>query len=191
MHHQKRNQRPRAYNEPGHAHELTFSCFHRFPFLSKDRTCEWLADAIRTAKRELNYSLWAYVFMPDHVHLIVYPNNRIYDDSDFLKAIKEPVSRKATQFLKQNASEWLPRIRVHRGDRVEHHFWQTGRGYDRNIDNARTLLAMIEYIHLNPVRKGFVERARDWKWSSAGWHEGRPLNRLEPDPIPYDWLECG
>jgi hypothetical protein len=47
---------------------------------------------------------------------------------------------------------------------------------------------MIEYIHLNPVLKGVVECARDWKWSSAGWFEGTPLNDLQPDQIPTDWL---
>lgn len=189
MHWRDRQQRPRAYNEPAHAHELTFSCFRRFAFLSRDRTCEWLADAIRAAKAELNYSLWAYVFMPDHVHLIVFPIDRTYDDSEFLSRVKEPVSREAVRFLKREAPDWLSRLRVRRGSRVEHHFWQPGRGHDRNIDNARTLQEMIDYIHLNPVRKGFVERAQDWKWSSAGWFAGEPLNDLEPDPIPWDWLE--
>jgi putative transposase len=33
--------RVRSYNEPGHAHELTFSCFHRLPLLSRDRTRQW------------------------------------------------------------------------------------------------------------------------------------------------------
>jgi hypothetical protein len=34
-----------------------------------------------------------------------------------------------------------------------------------------------------------VERACDWKWSSAGWFEGLMMNDLKPDPIPWDWLE--
>ena len=33
-------------------------------------------------------------------------------------------------------------------------------------------------------RKGLFEQGCDWKWSSAGWLEQRPLNDLEPDPIP-------
>ncbi len=189
MHYRTRLQRPRALNDPGHAHELTFSCFHRFPFLSRERTCKWLADAIRSAKIELAYDLWAYVFMPEHVHLIVRPREREYDDSDFLQRVKEPVGRKGVQFLKRNAPDWLPRIRQQRGTRIEHHFWQPGRGFDRNIEKPRTLQEMIDYIHLNPVRRGLVEFARDWKWSSAGWYEGRPLNDLEPDPIPWEWLE--
>jgi putative transposase len=189
MHFRDRIQRPRAYNEPGHAHELTFSCFRRFRFLSVDRTCEWLSDQINVARERLDYSLWAYVFMPDHVHLIVCPRQRKYDDSVFLKLVKEPVSRKAVSYLRSEEPEWLPRLRVQRGGKVEHHFWQPGRGHDRNIDNPRTLQSMIDYVHLNPVRKGLVEQARDWKWSSAGWFEGRPLNDLQPDPIPWEWLE--
>lgn len=189
MHWQDRLQRPRAYNEPGQAHELTFSCYQRFAFLSKERTCKWLADAIRAARDELGYALWAYVFMPDHVHLIVFPVDREYDDSVFLKQVKEPVSRDAVKYLKREAPEWLPRIRRRRGKKVEHNFWQPGRGHDRNIDNPQTLRYMIDYIHLNPVRRGLVECAKDWKWSSAGWFEGMPLNDLQPDPIPWDWLE--
>jgi putative transposase len=37
-------------NVPGDAHSLTFTCFHRRPFLSKERTCRWLADAIDIAR---------------------------------------------------------------------------------------------------------------------------------------------
>jgi REP-associated tyrosine transposase len=181
--------RPRAYNDPGHAHELTFSCFRRLKMLAKDRSCEWLARAVADACRDLNYSLWAYVFMPEHTHLIVCPRDHPYDTSDFLKQVKEPVSREAVQFLKRNSPEWLLRIQKKHGKSVEHHFWQPGRGFDRNILKGRTLQEMIDYVHLNPVRRGLVEFARDWKWSSAGWFERIPLNDLKPDPIPWDWLE--
>jgi len=189
MDYRERLQRPRAINAPKQAHELTFSCFHRHAFLSKERTCQWLADAIEDARRDLEYALWAYVFMPDHVHLLVYPLRLVYDTSDFLKAVKEPVSRKAVAFLRADAADWLDRIRVQRGDKTEHHFWQPGRGHDRNVDNSRTLRKMLDYIHQNPEREGLIDDGRLWKWSSAGWFAGSPLNHLKPDPIPWDWLE--
>jgi len=188
MHYRNRQQRPRGYHDPGQAHELTFSCFHKYPFLT-DRTCHWLAAEIQQARQELQYLLWAYVFMPDHVHLIVLPQERVYNESDFLKRIKEPVSRQAVAFLKQESPDWLERISVPHGQKTEHHFWQPGRGHDRNIEQSRTLLNMIDYVHENPVRRGLVQRARDWKWSSAGWFEGEPQNDLKPDPIAPDWLE--
>ena len=189
MDHRKRIHRPKAFNDPKHAHELTFSCYHKYPFLSKERTCLWLAEQLEIVCRDLEYDLWAYVFMPDHVHLVVYPRLKEYDTSVFLKRLKEPVSRKAVQFLKSEAPDWLDRIRVRTGSRFEHHFWQPGRGHDRNIIRGKTLQSMIDYTHMNPVRKEFVAYPAEWKWSSAGWINGSPLNSLKPDPIPWDWLE--
>ncbi len=34
--------------------------------------------------------------------------------------------------------------------------WQEGPGYDRNLTKPTTILAAIDYIHLNPVRRAFV-----------------------------------
>lgn len=47
---------------------------------------------------------------------------------------------------------------------------------------------MIDYIHLNPVRKEFVEQVTDWKWSSAGWFAGIEPNTLRPDAISKNWM---
>lgn len=67
--------------------------------------------------------------------------------------------------------------------------WQPGGGYDRNVVELASLQQMIEYIHLNPVRRGLVARPEDWPWSSARWYEGiRPVP-IEMDaniPIIYD-----
>ena len=60
---------------------------------------------------------------------------------------------------------------------------------DRNLIEPKTLLQMIDYIHDNPVRKGFVARACDWKWSSAGWFMDQRAVPLIPDRIPPEWFE--
>ena len=83
----------RNCNKPGHAHGLTFSCYQRFRFLQAERTCRWLAEAIEEARADLNFSLWAYVFMPEHVHLIAWPREPVYDIADVRKAIKSSVGR--------------------------------------------------------------------------------------------------
>jgi putative transposase len=107
-----RSMRRPAFNEPGHAHELTFSCFHRYAFLKPERTCQWLADALDDARKDLDFFIWAYVFMPEHVHLIVYPERLKYDIGVILHAIKEPVGREAVKHLKATNSPWLSRITV-------------------------------------------------------------------------------
>jgi len=184
----RRRPHRRNYDEPGHAHELTFSCYHRFQFLRAERTCEWLHDSIAAARSKLDFDLWAFVFMPEHVHLIVHPRRPIYDIATIREAIKEPVGRNAVKFLRNEAPEWLERIRVKKGNRLRHLFWQSGGGYDRNITEPRTLLKMIDYIHENPVRRGLAIRAVDWKWSSAAWYEGGGPCPIPIDPIPPEWL---
>lgn len=176
-------------NEPFHAHELTFSCYQRFPFLKAERTCQWLADSIHAARQQLNFALWGYVFMPDHVHLIVWPREKNYDISQIRQAIKAPVARQAIEYLQVHSPEWLPRITRQRGERTERLFWQSGGGYDRNIVRGETLLSMLDYVHANPVRKGLVESPYDWRWSSAAWYQAQRSIPLAVDEIPFEWLE--
>jgi putative transposase len=67
----KRRQR---FNLPKQARELTFSCYRKYPFLQSDRTREWFREALEDARKKFAFQIWAYVLMPDHVHLLVYPN---------------------------------------------------------------------------------------------------------------------
>lgn len=55
---------------------------------------------------------------------------------------------------------------------------------DRNITCGKTLLQMLDYLHNNPVRRGLVLRAADWKWSSAAAFEGGM------SPISFSRLHC-
>src|SRR5687767_2147446 len=77
--HRKRCKR---FNDPGHAHYLTFSCFQRRPFLSRDRTRQWLVDAIALSREKHEFDLWAYVIMPEHAHAIILPRREAYEISD-------------------------------------------------------------------------------------------------------------
>lgn len=147
----------------------------------------WLAESLENARKSLEVSLWAYVFMPNHVHLIVHFDQSDYSIARALREIKLPVSRKALAFLRQSAPDWLPRLSQQRGNKIEYHFWQRGGGYDRNITEPETLRKMIDYIHLNPVRKGLVEQAWEWRWSSAGAYAGKNASPLQIDPIPPEW----
>jgi len=148
-----------------------------------------LAESINQARRVHDFQLWAYVFMPDHVHLVVFPIRSDTNIGTILKAIKAPVARQAIRYLREHAPEWLPRISRRRGTTEEHLFWQSGGGYDRNITSPKALFSMIDYIHANPVRSGLVDRPTDWKWSSAADHVGFGEIFLKVDSVPREWLE--
>jgi len=154
----------RHYNIPCHAHFLTFSCYQQFSLLSRKRTRRWLIEAIIKAKDKYKYALWAYVIMPEHAHLLVYPMIEKYNISFFLKTLKQSVAKKAKHYLKENNPDWLNKLTVKRGPKNVFRFWQTGPGYDRNINSENELFEKIHYIHNNPVRRGLVLAPQEWKW---------------------------
>ncbi len=144
---------------------------------------------IENARQRLNFHVWAYVFMPEHVHLLVWPQDAEYDMAEIRKAIKAPVAVQAIRYLSAQAPDWISRITRRRGKKSERLFWQSGGGYDRNVVSGTTLLKMIDYIHLNPVRRGLVDKPELWKWSSAAWYLGVRDVPLAMDRIPAGWIE--
>ncbi len=164
----------KRHNVPGHAHELTFTCFRALPLLSRDRTRGWMVDAVGRARMRYAFDLWAYVIMPEHVHLLIFPRSDDYRISRVLTAIKWPVAHWALDYLRTHAPSWIERLTDRQpSGRVATRFWQRGGGYDRNITRESTLAGVIQYVHDNPVRRGLVDRAADWDWSSAAWYQGR------------------
>ena len=172
------------HNEPGHAHELTFSCYQGKAFLIKERICQWLAEAFNSARDRHHFSLWAYVFMPTHVHILISPKHKDYSISRILQAMKQPVAVKAIAYLKNENPDGLRQLATGQIARP-YRFWQNGGGFDRNITNTETLIKAIRYIHRNPVRKGLVDCDVDWKYSSAAdWQN------LRQGPViidTHDW----
>jgi putative transposase len=172
----------RRYNDVGHAHALTFSCFQRRPFLTSERSCLWLAEAIAAASCKHEFLIWAYVFMPEHVHLLVCPQTPSYSISKFLASLKLPVTRKAIAHVTAHAPEFLRQMSDSspQGDR-HLRFWQRGGGFDRNVWSEQVLLKEIDYFHANPVKRGLCQRPEDWRWSSAGDYLGSGQGPLELD----------
>lgn len=91
--------------------------------------------------------VWAWVLMPNHVHLIVAPG-----DSDGIRRALAPVHRRYAGH-------------VHARLKRTGHFWQ-GRFGCVAMDEVH-LGAALRYVALNPVRAGLAPRATDWIWSSV------------------------
>ena len=175
----------RRFDEVGQARELVFSCYRRLQFLNRDRTRLWFLEELESARQQWSFDLWAYVLMPEHVHLLILPRGPQPKAGKIAGRIKEAVARKAIAYLEAHAPHWLPRITVREGRRIRRRFWQPGGGYDRNVVEPSTVHQMVEYIHANPVRRGLVASAEDWEWSSARWYAGiRPVRIEIDDTLP-------
>jgi putative transposase len=181
----------KRYNNPGDAHALTFSCFRRQAFLSKDGSRQWLIEAVDRARRMHRFHVWAYVIMPEHAHLLVWPAELEYDISEILNSIKQSVAKRALLYVRREAPGFLARMEDRQPNGKKHYrFWQRGGGYDRNVVEPATAHQQIEYIHNNPVRRGLCAKPEDWPWSGAAEYAGLREGPLRVDRESLPVIAC-
>lgn len=163
----------RVYQNEKHVHFVTFSCYRRRQLLSLDSSKRILIGQLGSRLVKHSGICTGFVIMPDHVHaLLWFPEPG--ELSSFMNHWKDQSSRLIKESLNKQRPEYLSRISL--SDPV----WQA-RYYGFNIWSRKKLAEKLEYIHLNPVRAGIVEKAVEWKWGSARWYEigksaGLPIN---------------
>ena len=184
--------RVRHFHQPGDLHELTFSCYRRMKLLTNNAWRGRLSASIDESCQTVGCFLAPFVYMPEHVHLLVWGIQNEEQISRFLSRVKQPVSVQVHADLEKTRSRLLTRLLVRdRPGRQVFRFWQEGPGFDRNLFTVQAVQAAIDYIHNNPVQRGLCKRARDWRWSSARFYEsdGTYVDPLLPKltPLPAEF----
>ena len=128
---------------------------------------------------------WAYVVMPEHVHLLIMPQRESHVIARICRRMKEPVSRRVLDEWSGECPDRLdpPRRADLTNGQVPRRFRQPGGGYDRNLHNPDAIERAIDYIEWNPVRRGLVADPLHWTWSSARARVGETDVPLRIDPV--------
>ncbi len=106
-----------------------------------------LFAAWRRARRRVPHRLVAFVVMPDHLHAVVTMNDGCDDYSRLIQDIKKGFTRRICHGTKTD-SPWQAR------------FWE------HTIRDERDLCNHIDYVHINPIKHGYVTQLIDWPHSS-------------------------
>ena len=176
----------RHFHEPGHLHELTFSCYSGMPLLTNDDWLERLARSLDAANQEAGIQLVAFVFMPNHSHLLIHLTDPAQSISRYLARVKQPFSKQIKRLLIEVKSDLRSLTVQERPRKTCFRFWQEGPGFDRNLHSPEAITASVDYIHNNPVRRGLCQRAVDWRWSSARFYLSEPPDSYQPDAaLPF------
>ena len=89
-------------------------------------------------RQSLHVAHWAYVIMPEHVHVLLYPERDDYEMRRILAALKRSVSQSAKAHLEHTGrTTWLRRLTKKYPTREVFRFWQPGGGFDHNIFNKK------------------------------------------------------
>lgn len=134
--------------------------------------------------KKYDVGCWAYVLMPEHVHLVVIPHQRVYEMGSLLASLKLGVTHAAVKYLKQHHPLFLRKLLdVQPSGRQTYRFWQPGGGIDVNLWTDAKIWEKIDYCHSNPVRRKLVLQPGDWEYSSyRDYAAARTVGR-----VPIDW----
>ena len=156
------------YDDEKHIHFVTFSCFKRRRYLQYDRASRIVIGNLGSRLTRHNGRCLGFVIMPDHVHaLIWFPESGQL--SPFMNKWKDQSSLAIKELYRSEfPSYWAT---IDSSDPI----WQR-RYYDFNVRTRQKVEEKLDYMHLNPVRAGLIDRAVDWPASSARWYlEGKSV----------------
>jgi putative transposase len=152
----------RMVDDLPYAHYVTFSVYRRRRLLDHDQPKRMVLGGLNAVLEKWQAECIGFVIMPDHVHAILWfgVTGKI---SGFMHDWKRETSYHIRNWCRENASHYTQDFGE--GDK----FWQP-KYYDFVIYNEAKVFEKLTYMHENPVRAGLVEKAVDWRWSSARWY---------------------
>jgi len=145
---------------PGASYFFTVVTYRRRPILCDTPVRSALRAAIETVRVQHPFVIDAWVLLPDHLHCIwTLPP----DDADYSirwNLIKRSVSLTCAEQYRR--TDWMT---VSKSKHRESTFWQR-RFWEHGLRDDRDFFHHVDYIHFNPVKHGYVERVRDWPYST-------------------------
>jgi len=154
----------RRANVDGGTYFFTVNTLNRQTFLLDDDVRTALREGIALVRQSYPFTIDAWVLLPDHLHCLwTLPP----DDGDFSarwRVIKRTVTQRCGVRLHRPDL-----LNIRRAQRKQNTLWQH-RYWEHLIRDERDYRRHVDYIHWNPVKHGYVPRARDWLYSTFQRH---------------------
>jgi REP element-mobilizing transposase RayT len=141
---------------------------------------EILLDSFRFLIRENRIQLHGYVIMENHLHFIASSQNLSKEIGDFKSYTARTIIDFFTMHGFQGILDQLEFYKKTHKIKQRYQLWQEG-SHPQKIMTRAMLNQKLDYIHYNPVRKGYVEDPSYWRYSSYGDYHG--LHGLLPVEI--------
>ena len=157
--------------EPTHPHFVTCTILHWLPIFTRKESVQIIIDSLKFLQEKDNLKLYAYVILENHLHMVVQSD----DLAKTMESFKKYTANQILKLLKEeNVKTLLEQLKfykkAHKTDK-EYQIWEEG--YQPKLMQTDTMMvSKIKYIHENPVRRGYVDDAIHWRYSSARDYEG-------------------
>jgi REP element-mobilizing transposase RayT len=129
-------------------------------------------DSWEFLKKERGFRLYGYVILENHLHLIA----SAPELSNAMKSFKMYTARQIIDLLERHSAKVLLRqlraLKLPHKTASDYQLWEEGTK-PKQIAGDAIMLQKLEYIHQNPVKRGYVDDPVHWRYSSARNYAGR------------------
>ena len=158
--------------EPNKPHFLTCTVVDWLAVFTRPETVQIVLDCWRYQRQQAALRLYGYVIMENHLHFIAQAPelNKLaaqFKSYTARRIIDHLQHAHATRLLRQLESAKA----AHKQDR-DYQFWQEG-VHAELIFSDEIMRQKLDYIHMNPVKRGYVAKPEHWRYSSAGFYAGQ------------------
>ncbi len=157
--------------EPTHPHFVTCTILHWLPIFTRKESVQIVIDCLKYLQEHHNLKLYAYVILENHLHMVVQSNDLVKT----MKSFKQYTAKELLILLKkENAKTILEQLKFYKKAHhkaTNYQVWEEGY-QPKLIQNDSMMINKINYIHQNPVKRGYVDKAEHWRYSSARDYEG-------------------
>ncbi|MBI1898116.1 MAG: transposase [Acidobacteria bacterium] len=159
--------------ETDYPYFLTCTVVAWLPVFTRSQTVDIVLDSWRFLQTNQRLAIYGYVVLENHLHLIARSPNLEKEIGDF----KSFTARKIIDLLHiHQAGTLLEQLKWHKARHKkdqEHQLWQEG-SHPKQIANEDVMRQKLEYVHNNPVKRGYVDDPVHWRYSSARNYAGLP-----------------
>jgi putative transposase len=150
---------------------LTGTVVAWLPIFSNPAMSKIIFDSWRFLQQQRQVKIFGYVLMENHLHRIA-----AHDElSERLGQFKSFTARQIIDALdvagNKTLLEQLSYFKLKHKVDQDRQLWQEG-SHPQQIQNPETMRQKLEYIHYNPVRRGYVDDPVHWRYSSARNYAG-------------------
>ena len=152
------------------AYFVTFTVVEWLPVFINESACKIVTESLNFCIANKFLRVNAYVIMPSHMHAILFDSNfEIARLRHTLDDFRKFTGRQLADYCDKNLpSAFGETLRKNAGKDRGRRFWQPTK-HPEGIFSERFYVQKVNYIHLNPVRKGLVRFPEDWRFSSASY----------------------
>ena len=143
---------------------ITTVVHKRLPLFTRPAYVIPLFDSLIFYRSRYRFLLLGYVCMPDHLHLLIWPQDW-YDVDAIMRDFK---GYTAKRLLRQAQAEEDAALLPHfcgQAGRSEHQVWQAS-FWEQDVYSPGYLRQKLVYLHRNPVRAGLVKQPEEYPYSS-------------------------